>query len=118
MSPTTRMPVPMIERPVSVSGTPCPFSVKMAMSILLFHDREGIERLALAADFEVEVRRGGSPGTARERDHLPRHDRVTFADHDPRGVPIHRLISGGVPQERSEERRVGKECRSRWSPYH
>src|SRR2546430_12196591 len=22
------------------------------------------------------------------------------------------------PMERSEERRVGKECRSRWSPYH
>src|SRR5256885_2925786 len=22
------------------------------------------------------------------------------------------------PQNRSEERRVGKECRSRWSPYH
>ena len=27
---------------------------------------------------------------------------------------------GALPQERfrSEERRVGKECRSRWSPYH
>src|SRR5258706_7209299 len=24
----------------------------------------------------------------------------------------------GVEDERSEERRVGKECRSRWSPYH
>src|SRR2546421_3669627 len=24
----------------------------------------------------------------------------------------------GVPLTRSEERRVGKECRSRWSPYH
>src|SRR5215813_13051796 len=24
----------------------------------------------------------------------------------------------GVLQTRSEERRVGKECRSRWSPYH
>ena len=24
----------------------------------------------------------------------------------------------GKPAERSEERRVGKECRSRWSPYH
>src|SRR3712207_8729161 len=24
----------------------------------------------------------------------------------------------GVRDERSEERRVGKECRSRWSPYH
>src|SRR5689334_23847586 len=26
--------------------------------------------------------------------------------------PLHRV------QRRSEERRVGKECRSRWSPYH
>ena len=25
---------------------------------------------------------------------------------------------GTVPNIRSEERRVGKECRSRWSPYH
>ena len=24
----------------------------------------------------------------------------------------------GTPDKRSEERRVGKECRSRWSPYH
>ena len=23
-----------------------------------------------------------------------------------------------LPETRSEERRVGKECRSRWSPYH
>src|SRR2546425_11858180 len=29
-----------------------------------------------------------------------------------------RLIPGLQPAERSEERRVGKECRSRWSPYH
>ena len=26
--------------------------------------------------------------------------------------------SQALPAERSEERRVGKECRSRWSPYH
>ena len=32
---------------------------------------------------------------------------------DPRLVPDARKL-----QERSEERRVGKECRSRWSPYH
>src|SRR2546421_6707624 len=25
---------------------------------------------------------------------------------------------GGKQEDRSEERRVGKECRSRWSPYH
>jgi len=28
------------------------------------------------------------------------------------------LICAAMTQERSEERRVGKECRSRWSPYH
>ena len=28
------------------------------------------------------------------------------------------LCSGQSNMERSEERRVGKECRSRWSPYH
>ena len=26
--------------------------------------------------------------------------------------------SDSIKTERSEERRVGKECRSRWSPYH
>ena len=31
-----------------------------------------------------------------------------------------KLLDKGVPKRRlrSEERRVGKECRSRWSPYH
>src|SRR2546425_9937890 len=28
------------------------------------------------------------------------------------------VIEGGSAGGRSEERRVGKECRSRWSPYH
>src|SRR5258707_5952899 len=27
-------------------------------------------------------------------------------------------LGGAKPAKRSEERRVGKECRSRWSPYH
>ena len=29
-----------------------------------------------------------------------------------------RLTSGFEVMQRDEERRVGKECRSRWSPYH
>ena len=32
-------------------------------------------------------------------------------------LSLHRQ-SGAMVQIRSEERRVGKECRSRWSPYH
>ena len=27
-------------------------------------------------------------------------------------------VKGDIVTNRSEERRVGKECRSRWSPYH
>ena len=34
------------------------------------------------------------------------------------GVPGLPPSTVGVKAERSEERRVGKECRSRWSPYH
>src|SRR3712207_7294958 len=35
--------------------------------------------------------------------------------HNPDGSVVARLAT---PGHRSEERRVGKECRSRWSPYH
>src|SRR6185436_20762637 len=38
-----------------------------------------------------------------------------------RGATLTALVSmpamGAMPRMRSEERRVGKECRSRWSPY-
>src|SRR5256885_16733059 len=34
-------------------------------------------------------------------------------------TPIYSMIPPSMPySQRSEERRVGKECRSRWSPYH
>ena len=32
--------------------------------------------------------------------------------------PVSHLYSESNGDVRSEERRVGKECRSRWSPYH
>ncbi len=34
------------------------------------------------------------------------------------GVYLGRPVEGWGYKKRSEERRVGKECRSRWSPYH
>ena len=36
------------------------------------------------------------------------------------GEPLNEIVKRGTADadERSEERRVGKECRSRWSPYH
>src|SRR5688572_32693812 len=34
------------------------------------------------------------------------------------GVPGSELVRAGLIGQRSEERRVGKECRARWSAYH
>jgi len=50
------------------------------------------------------------------------HMRVDYSPFEGRKVPAspsHVLSRGElVVKDRSEERRVGKECRSRWSPYH
>ena len=41
------------------------------------------------------------------------------ADFTRLGEQVHEIEEAGAPYlHRSEERRVGKECRSRWSPYH
>src|ERR1043166_5654519 len=49
----------------------------------------------------------------------PRHPRSGLAFHGVRLQPGQRLTHlGNDIEARSEERRVGKECRSRWSPYH
>ena len=45
------------------------------------------------------------------RDEVARGGRVLF-------VGTKRQASAPLTAARSEERRVGKECRSRWSPYH
>ena len=54
--------------------------------------------------WEEEQRRGITIDLGFTYFDLPGGDRAGIVD-----VPGH---------ERSEERRVGKECRSRWSPYH
>src|SRR2546429_4634627 len=55
---------------------------------------------------------GHLPGLLVEREHAPvQAAEVHAAVPDAQSLVV-RL------EERSEERRVGKECRSRWSPYH
>ena len=61
----------------------------------------------------------GRPGPAGE----PGEDSITWEVAlkmvgCPNGFCTMTLYRDGVVYTRSEERRVGKECRSRWSPYH
>src|SRR2546422_4662940 len=62
----------------------------------------------------------GRPGTQCEDMDRAARKVITAAGYGP--FFTHRLGHGlgmdGHEPERSEERRVGKECRSRWSPYH
>src|SRR5919106_1098203 len=98
-SPVTFIPAPMIDSPVTASAGPCPFSAKIAISASLLDQRERVDGPAPAADFEVQVWRGGSSGAAGEGDHLPRADLIPLAHQETRGVSIHRLIPVGMAQE-------------------
>src|ERR1017187_6091315 len=69
-------------------------------------------------------RRGAQPELVLCRDHFGIKP-LFYAEHDERVVfasEIKAILEDPTfprkVDERSEERRVGKECRSRWSPYH
>ena len=70
-------------------------------------------KAALSLSNELVRRRGYDRFTAGS--HTP--DRVIIPESDEK---LWRLVLTQMftPADRSEERRVGKECRSRWSPYH
>src|SRR3712207_9115338 len=56
----------------------------------------------------------------RAEGHVEQARRGVLRDHEV-VVAAHGLVARDDdvrPRQRSEERRVGKECRSRWSPYH
>src|SRR5256885_8548425 len=55
------------------------------------------------------------PGPTVTRAHT--HQETERPLHRP-ALNYHRFVIEGRRSRRSEERRVGKECRSRWSPYH
>src|SRR2546427_13227884 len=75
-----------------------------------YHDRRAVPGGGLAVD-ETLVPRRRSP--AHDADRLELVDNLGRRHQDGHGAE--RL----APEvARSEERRVGKECRSRWSPYH
>src|SRR5271166_7000053 len=61
----------------------------------------------------LEALRRGVPVHFRQPAEAPVGNRLI-----PNPTPLTRRVRGAAQVARSEERRVGKECRSRWSPYH
>ena len=56
--------------------------------------------------------------TALERQRALYREKNAYLDQFLEPVEPYEFYREIFPKGRSEERRVGKECRSRWSPYH
>ena len=86
-------------------------------------DTQGLPHALAVTTADVTDRKGCLLALKRELDNLGAVQRV-LADGGYTGQvfasSVQELIGAEVEiaAERSEERRVGKECRSRWSPYH
>src|SRR2546426_7838643 len=80
---------------------------------------DGLAHVDLLPETRLQT---GDPGLRPEskRDRSPGHDEQdTERTADARAAGKHLLDEHhSRHRDRSEERRVGKECRSRWSPYH
>src|SRR2546425_394807 len=90
-------------RPVRyIAGVPAPVKQPGKLDVVIF--RENIEDVYAGIEYKA--------GSA-EADALIEFLQRSF------GAKIREKSAIGIkPMSRSEERRVGKECRSRWSPYH
>src|SRR5258706_16363749 len=70
-----------------------------------------------ALDALFRVREGLLVGALGDREAFHAHRESREIHHDEHVLQAVVLLADKIPN-RSEERRVGKECRSRWSPYH
>jgi len=73
---------------------------------------EGVEQHLILDDVVKDLRALSSAGRSTLAGEFLRRQQLKSAGENHPGTPDQ------VTCKRSEERRVGKECRSRWSPYH
>ena len=67
---------------------------------------------------DLRVERGLTLGQLAEQTGLSKSALGSYETEDFKDISHYALIRLAKFYGRSEERRVGKECRSRWSPYH
>ena len=86
-------------------------------------DVDGLARTVNFEDFlDRDINAGFSGGEIKRSELLQlmaQHPSLILFDEPESGVDLENMaLIGKTALLRSEERRVGKECRSRWSPYH
>src|SRR3712207_8835734 len=71
-----------------------------------------------SSDLGNDLAVGAVGGVEAEADRVVLGDLLAVTLDDRPGLGLADVETVDVDLRRSEERRVGKECRSRWSPYH
>src|SRR2546430_15955489 len=96
------------------------YTLSLHDALPIYHGQPEIEILAkpLLAHRALEIAVGGRHDADVDSAlaHAAHTSHGVLFDH-PQQLPLHREVHV-ADLVRSEERRVGKECRSRWSPYH
>ena len=69
----------------------------------------------MTGEYKTNSGNQGTTDTAMSKNSAVLMSKITWTSSD---ESVAEVIDGVVAAKRSEERRVGKECRSRWSPYH
>ena len=71
------------------------------------------------AEYASKLANGAFFGTVQAKINRFKYEKYTYANISLSGGFRPKKFNNTIRiAERSEERRVGKECRSRWSPYH
>src|SRR5258708_10806810 len=81
----------------------------------------GVQTCALPISLNFTVTQGTSPGFVTvyaANQPTPATSTLNYAAGQTRANNAVAALASDTSGLRSEERRVGKECRSRWSPYH
>ena len=85
---------------------------------MLFRSKEDVELINRAFEFAKWAHEGQKRFSGEDYIIHPFETAKTLAHLNLGAKTIAAGLLHDVCEDRSEERRVGKECRSRWSPYH
>src|SRR2546427_4995273 len=86
-------------------------SVSCCVLFFFFQAEDGIRDLTVTGVQTCALPISFSSGRKKAVSFIPRGWKIRCRKNSSSGIPE-------TTSTRSEERRVGKECRSRWSPYH
>src|SRR5258708_29529399 len=94
--------------------------LRKRLSILVAHDATHLMVTKGALQDVLAICTGAESGAGTVADIAAARDRIQqqFGEFCGKGLRTLGVAYKNMGSARSEERRVGKECRSRWSPYH